>query len=116
MPPPVATPTTKRPRKSPILDLTGADDPLISALPLKTTESLSADATFQVNLEESRTPDGVPPVLNGFLTWVNTVDDKKVGCLGSAFHLAMQLAGCNVPNFPHDSLPGSGNAFGPLCP
>ena len=49
-------------------------------------------------------PDGVPPVLNGFLTWLNAVGDKKVGGLARAFHLAMLLAGCDVLSFPHDSL------------
>ena len=57
-----------------------------------------------MNRETGHASDGVPPVLNGFLTWLNAVEDKKVGGLARAFHLAMQLAGCDVPNFPHDSL------------
>ena len=43
-------------------------------------------------------------MLNGFLTWLNAADDKRVGSLAQAFHLAMQLARCNIPSFPHDSL------------
>ena len=65
---------------------------------------MSLDVTAPVSREASRTLDGVPPVLSGFLTWLNAVDDKKVGSLAYAFHLAMQLAGCDLPNFPHDSL------------
>ena len=38
MPPPNATPTAKPPQESPIVDLTGADNPVISALPLKASE------------------------------------------------------------------------------
>ena len=86
------------------MDLTGGDDPLISVLPLKTNESLLTQAPVPLNRDTGHTPDGVPPVLNGFLTWLNTVEDKKVGGLARAFHLAMQLAGCDIPNFQHDSL------------
>ena len=86
------------------MDLTGADDPVPSASPVPTSESVSVDVTAPANREASRNPDGVPPVFNGFLTWLNTVDDKKVGGLARGFYLAMQLAGCTVPNFPHDSL------------
>ena len=71
---------------------------------MPTSECVSLDVTVPVNRQASCTPDGVPPVLNGFLTWLNTVDNKKVGGLVCAFHLAMQLAGCDVPNFVHDSL------------
>ena len=94
----------RSPRESPIVDLTGADDRVPSVLPVLTSESVSLDVPALVSHEANRTPDGVPPVLNGFLTWLNTVDDKKVGGLARAFHLAMQLAGCDMPNFPHDSL------------
>ena len=104
MPPPNATPTAKPPQETPIVDLTGADDPVISALPLKASESVLTEAPVSVNRDTGLTPDGVPPVVNGFLTWLNAVEDKKVGGLACAFHLAMQLVGCDVPNFPHDSL------------
>ena len=86
------------------MDLTGTEDPVPLVSPLPTSESVSLDVTAPVSREANRTPDGVPPVLNGFLTWLNTVNDKKVGGIACAFHLAMQLAGCDVPNFPHDSL------------
>ena len=43
-------------------------------------------------------------MLNGFLTWLNVVNDKRLGSLARAFHLTMQLAGCEIPSFPHDSL------------
>ena len=65
---------------------------------------MSLDVTLPVNGGGGRTPHSVPPVLNGFLTWLNMVDDQNLGGLARAFHLAMQLAGCNVPNFPHDAL------------
>ena len=67
MPPLIATPTAKPPRESPIVDLTGTKGPLISALPLKTNESVLAEATVPVNRDTGHPPDGVPPVLNGFL-------------------------------------------------
>ena len=38
------------------------------------------------------TPQTVPPVLTGFLTWLNAVDDRWVGGLAWAFHLAIQPA------------------------
>ena len=104
MPPPTATPTGRPPPESPIVDLTGADDPVISALPPKASESALTEATVSMNCEMDHAPDGVPPVLNGFLPWLNAVEDKKVGGLARALHLAMELAGCDVPNFPHDSL------------
>ena len=104
MPPPAATPMWKSLRESPIVDLTGTDDPVPPASPVPVSEPVSTDVTAPVKRKTGRTLDGVPPVLNGFLTWLNTVDDKKVGGLARAFHLAMQLAGCDVPNFPHDSL------------
>ena len=50
-----------------------------------------------------RTPPP-PTVLNGFLTWLNTVHDKLMGTVARAFHL-MQLAGFVIPSFPHDSMP-----------
>ena len=62
------------------------------------------EATFSVSRDTGHAPDRVPPVLNGFLTWLNAMEDKKVGGLAGAFHLAMQQAGYVVPNFPHDSL------------
>ena len=43
-------------------------------------------------------------MLNGCLTWLNAVDDKWVGSLARAFHLNMQLAGCEIPSFPHNLL------------
>ena len=86
------------------MDLTGADDPVIPALPPEAGESALIEAAVSVNREAGHASDGVPPVLNGFLTWLNAVEDKKVGGLAQGFHLAMQLAGCDVPNFPHDSL------------
>ena len=86
------------------MDLTGTDDPVSSVSPVPTSESVSLDVTAPVSREAICTPDGVPPMLNGFLTWLNTVDDKKVWGPARAFHLAIQLAGCDVPNFPHDSL------------
>ena len=104
LPLPAATPVSKSPWESSIIDLTGTDDPVPSASPMPARESLSLDATAPVNRETGRTPDALPLVLNGFLTLLNTADKKKVGGLARAFHLAMQLAGCGVPNFPHDSL------------
>ena len=104
MPPPAATATARCPRQSPIVDLTGADDPVPSVSPVPTSGSMPLDVAAPVSPETDRTPDGVPPVFRGFLTWLNTVDDKKVGGLAHAFHLAMQLAAYDVPYFPHDSL------------
>ena len=104
MPPPSTAPAAKPPPESPIVDLTGADDPVIPALQPKAGESVLIEATASVNCEADHASDGVPLVLNGFLTRLNAVEDKKVGGLARAFHLAMQLAGCDVPNFPHDSL------------
>ena len=104
MPLPAATPVSKSPWESPIVDLTGTDDPVPSASPMPARESLSLDVTAPVNRETGRTPDALPLVLNRFLTLLNTADKKKVGGLARAFHLAVQLAGCGVPNFPHDSL------------
>ena len=104
MPPPAATPVARSPRESPIVDLTGADNPVPSVSLVPTIEPVSLDVTTPVSRKANRTPDGVPPVLNGCLTWLNTVDNKKVGGLARAFHLAMQLAGCGVPNSPDDSL------------
>ena len=93
------------------MDHTGADDPVIPTLlptkPIPTQQSRRVrvdGAAASVHREAGHASDGVPPVLNAFLTWLNAVDDKKVGGLARAFHLAMQLAGCDVPNFPHDSL------------
>ena len=86
------------------MDLTGADDLVIPALQSKARESALIEAAASMNREAGHASDGVPPVPNGFLTWLNTVEHKKVGGLARAFHLAMQVAGCNVPNFPHDSL------------
>ena len=86
------------------MDLTGTDDRAPSASPMPTSEFQSLDVTVLVNRKVGRAPDSVPPVLNGFLTWLNTADDKKVGGLAGAFHLARQLAGSDVPSFPHDSL------------
>ena len=39
-----------------------------------------------------------------FLTWLNAVEDKRVGSPATAFHLTMQLAGCKTPSFLHASL------------
>ena len=44
------------------------------------------------------------PVLNRFLTWLNTVNDKHVSSLALAVHLSMPLARCVIPSFLHDSL------------
>ena len=115
-PVPNAAPTAKPPQDSPIIDLTGADDPLISALPPKARESVLKEATVSVNRDTGHAPNGVPPVLNGLLTWMNALEDKKVGGLARAFHLAMQVAVCDVPNFPHDSLRWQRERLRPLCP
>ena len=104
MPRPSATPTAKLVQESPIVDLTGADDLVISASVPKASESAPNEATFSESRDTGHAPNGVPPVLNGFLTGPNVVKDKKVGGLARAFHLTMQLAGCDVPNFPHDSV------------
>ena len=82
----------------------GAGNPVIPTLQPKTGKSASIVAAASVNREAGHASDGVPPVRNGFLTWLNAVEDKKVGSLARAFHLAMQLAGCDLPNFPHNSL------------
>ena len=84
--------------------LTGVDDATIPALPPKAGESALTEAAVSVNREAGHAFDGVPPVLNGFLTCFNAVEAMKLGGLARAFHLAMQLAGYVVPNFPHDSL------------
>ena len=86
------------------MDLTGAHDLVIPALPPKAGESALTEVAVSVNRGASHTSHGLPPVRNGFLTWLNAVEDKKVGDLARAFHLATQLAGCDVPNFSHDSL------------
>ena len=65
--------------ESAIVDPTGADDPVIPALPPKAGESALTKAIVSVNRETGHASDGVPPVLNGFLTWLNALDDKKVG-------------------------------------
>ena len=103
MPLPVVNSTARPPQESPIVDLTGIDNLLIPALPLNTSASAPADATVPVNREAGHTSDGLPSVLNGFLTWLHAMDDRKVGGLAGAFHLALQLARCDVPNLPNDS-------------
>ena len=45
-----------------------------------------------------------PHVLNGFLTWLNIVKEKRVGELAPALHLNMLLASCTICNFPHVTL------------
>ena len=98
-PPPIATPTAKRPRESPIVDLMGADDPVISALPLKTKESVLVGATAPVNRDAGHIPYGVPPVLSGFPTWLNTMEDKSGGpCTCLSFgHAAGGMRCAQVP-------------------
>ena len=68
MPPPNATQTAKPLHESTIVDLTGADDPVLSALPPKASESAVTEATASVSRDTGHAPDGVPPALNGFLT------------------------------------------------
>ena len=104
MPPPITTPAVKLPPESPIVDLTETDEQEARVSQPKASEHSSAVVRPHGSRDAGHTLDGVPPVLNGFLTWLNDVDDKRVGGPARAFHLAMQLAGCDVPSFPHDSL------------
>ena len=115
MPLPAATPLARSPRESPIVDLTGTDDPVPSVSPMPTSESVSLDVTAPVIREVNRTLDGVPLVFNGFLTWLNTVDHKKLGGLARTFHLAMRLAGATCPTSNMIHCGDSGSAFGPPC-
>ena len=46
-------------------------------------------------------PTAPPPVLNAFLTWLNSAPEAKIAEWARAFHVNAQLAGCTIPNFPH---------------
>ena len=89
MPPPSAAPAVKPRPESRIVDLMGADDPIIPTLQPKIGESASIVAAASVNREAGLASDGVLPLLNGPPTWLNAVEDKKVGSLVRAFHLSM---------------------------
>ena len=104
MPPPITTQALKLPPESPIVDLTETDEQMAQVSHLKARDHSSVDVRPHGSRDGGHTPDGAPPVLNGFLTCLNAVDDKPVAGLVRAFHLARQLAGCDVPSFPHDSL------------
>ena len=86
------------------MDLTEIDEQEAQVSQPKASEHSSAAVRRHGSRNAGHTPDGAPPVLNGFLTWLNAMDDKRVGGLARAFHLAMQLAGCDVPTFPNNSL------------
>ena len=104
MPPPIAAPTVRPPPQSPIVDLTGLEDPEPQA-PLPAVKDLPVLNEGTHGPRDARNaPESAPPVLNGLLTWLNTVDDKQVGSLAQPFHLTMQLAVCEIPNFLHNSL------------
>ena len=102
--PPITTPAVKLPPELPIVDLTETDEQEARVSQPKASEHSSAAVRPHGSRDARHTPDGAPPVLNRFLTCLNAVYDKRVGGLVRAFHLAMQLAGCDVPSFPHDSL------------
>ena len=104
MPPPVVAPTVRPLPQSHIVDLTGLEDPEPQApqpglklLPVLTEGTRSPRGA-------GNAPEGALLVLNGFLIGLNTVDDKRVGSVARAFHLSMQLAGCEIPSFPLDCL------------
>ena len=104
MPPPTAAPVAQPLPESPIVDLTGLDDMEPRALRSGATDLPILAGGTPGPHDVGSASEVSPPVLNGFLTWLNTVDDKKVGSPARAFHLNMQLAGCEIPGFPHDSL------------
>ena len=104
MPPPAPAPVAKPLPESPIVDLTGPEDP-----ERQTPQSGVTD--FPVLPEGTHGPRDArsasevsPPVSNGFFTGLNAVDDQQLGTLAQAFHLTMQLAGCKMPSFTHDIL------------
>ena len=66
MPPSSTTPSVRPPAESPIVDLTGAADPVIPALPPKAGNSALTKVMVSVNRETHHASGGVPPVLNGF--------------------------------------------------
>ena len=101
MPPLVVAPTVRPLPEFPIVDLTGLKDPQ----PRAPQPGLKGLPVLTEGTHAPRNAcEGAPLVLNGFLTWLNAIDDKQVGSLVRAFHLTMQLAGCEIPSFPHDSL------------
>ena len=102
MPPLVATLVVKRPQESPILDLTSLENPEPQA-PQSSAKDLPVLAGETHGPRNTRSAPEAP-VLNGFLTWLNDVDDKAVGSLTRAFYLTMQLAECDVSSFPQDSV------------
>ena len=104
MPPLAAATVTKPLPELPIVELTGVEDPETRA-----PQSGVKDLPVLARGTHGRRGVGIafevsPPVLNGFLTSLNTVAHKLVGSLARAFLLTMQLAGCDIPSFPDASL------------
>ena len=104
MPSCVRAPAIKLVPESPIVDLTGLEDPEPRAPQPGIKDLLVLAAGTHGPRDAGNAPKGAPPLLNGFLTWLNAVDDTRVGSLVWAFYFTMQIAGCEIPSFPHDSL------------
>ena len=104
MPPPAPASSTPPTRDPYIVDLTSLDDPKPRSLPAPGAKPQSTAEVPAGSPKEDPPTDGVPPILNGFLTWLNAAEEHRVGGSAKAFHLSMQLARCTIPSFPHDSL------------
>ena len=92
LPPPAAAPVAKPLPESPLFEPMDLDNPEPRVPQCGVTDlPVSAGGTYGPR-DATSASEVSTPVLKGFLTWLNTVDDKQVGSLARAFHLIMQLA------------------------